>query len=84
MKLPHLDPAWKTILRHARSMWCVYFFLFLVVLEPICDTLLSMIAGSGLPPAVRLGFSILDSLVALGAVYGRLIPQKQISGAQNG
>jgi hypothetical protein len=82
--MPKLHPDWWTILRHSWSLMCVYFFLFLVVLEPICDTLLSMMAGSSLPPAVRLGFSILDGLVGLGAVYGRLIPQKKISGAKNG
>jgi hypothetical protein len=42
-----------------------------------------MMEGSQLPPAVRLGFSIVDGLV-LGAVYGRLIPQKKISGAKHG
>lgn len=84
MRLPQIHQDWKTILRHSYTLWCTYFFLFLVVFEPICDTLLSMMAGSNLPPAVRLGFSILDGLVALGAIYGRLIPQKKISGTKNG
>jgi hypothetical protein len=79
MRRPQVHQDWKTILRHSYAMWCTYFFLFLVVLEPICDTLLPMV-----PPSMRLAFSILDGLVALGAIYGRLIPQKKISGAKNG
>jgi hypothetical protein len=77
-----LHQDWKTILRHSWSLWCVYFFLFLVVFEPICNTILSMMDQS--PPKLRLAFSVLDGLVGFGAIYGRLIPQKKISGAKNG
>lgn len=71
-----LDPEWRRIVLRAWSVRLWALSAMLMILERVCDVLLSL--ADGFSPWIRLTLAGLSGLTAVGGIVARIIPQKNL------